>query len=269
MIKACILTFNDEPTIRFALSSLVGYVDDIIVIDGPFNDYSPDLGSTDGTIDIVESFGAKVIQGRYKTQVDKRNAYIKACNNNDWMIVIDSDEFLGNGYALNNIEENDYPVRSIATLSVEYSGNLYPGAFKANGILTSVPKINRLVKKSVYTRYYARHYYILIDDIHCSWTLRNVPKNDAYICHIHILRPYMRKEEKFEWYKERLENPQTYEGRGHYSFWLFDECWRNCIAFPDNEGIDYKCVSLVNNICHAYPGNFDCRGNKTIGPLIL
>lgn len=267
MIKACICTFNDDATLEFTISSLIGYVDEIIAIDGPWKNYSNDLCSTDGTIDILEKYGAQVHLGRYKNQVDKRNAYIKVTNTNDWILVIDADELLWNGYFLTKLDQYDYTKWGVNILSINYPANLYPGANKA-ALLEITPKQNRLFKKHETSHYWKKHFYLFHDGFNNAW-LQYAPLSPLAIIHIHFLRPHIRKQEKLDYYVIR-ENLKE-EGRGHFSFWLFDDCWNNCIAFQKDEkkAIDYQCSSLKDNFCRAHPGNFDLRGNKQIGPLIL
>ena len=82
-ITATIITKNEEKNISSCLRSL-NWVDEIIVYDAY---------STDQTVAICESFGAKVFRNHwpgYKTQ--KNNAIDKA--GNDWILSLDADEQL-------------------------------------------------------------------------------------------------------------------------------------------------------------------------------
>lgn len=250
------------------MASLTGYVDEIIAIDGPWKNYSNDLGSTDGTLDILEKYSCKIIEGRWTNEVEKRNAYIKACNTNDWLLVIDSDELLRNGFFLNRLDEYADKSWNVDVFNVNYPDNLYPGKNKT-GLLEMLPGQHRLFQKQMYSHYWKRHYYLFRDGYNNGWLEfnRSCPIG---IMHIHFLRPQVRKEEKLDYYMYRLHNKT--EGRGHYSYWLFDECWRHCLAFkdqPGNRAIDYDCVCYKHDRCNAHPGNVDLRGNKHIGPLIL
>ncbi|OLS20368.1 MAG: hypothetical protein HeimC3_41070 [Candidatus Heimdallarchaeota archaeon LC_3] len=267
MIKACIITLNDDPTLEWTISSLIGYVDEIIAIDGPWANYSNDLGSTDGTLPILEKYGVNIIEGRWKTEVDKRNAYVNACNTNDWILVIDADEILINGYFLTHLDNYSFPVWSVNLFSIDYPDDLYIGMKKGSFLVSDFTQ-NRLFKKFNKTHYWKKHYYIFQDGFNITW-LHYAPEAEIGIIHIHFLRPYVRKENKLNFYLKAMNLKK--EGRGHFSYWLFDDCWRNCIAFQKdkNKRIDYDCVSYKDNLCRAYPGNTDIRGNKQIGPLIL
>jgi len=268
MIKACICTYNDDATLGLTLASITGYIDEIIAIDGPWKNYSDNMSSTDGTLEILESYNAKILTGRWESQVQKRNAYIKACNNNDWILVIDSDELLWNGYWLNFVEEYSYPIWSVPIYSINYPANLYPGANKA-GLLEYTPKNNRLFKKNINTHYWLKHFYLMYDGWNNSW-LSYAPKCPLGIIHINFLRPDTRKEEKLNYYVKR-ENIKE-EGRGHFGFWLYPNCWEDCHCFQEvgTFNNDMKCSSDFQGMCRAMPGRKDVtRGKKQIGPMIL
>lgn len=85
LLSACMIVKNEEWTIRHCLESLQGLVDEIIVVD---------TGSTDNTIDIVNSFGCKVITFAWDNDFSHaRNAGIKHALG-DWILVVDADEFV-------------------------------------------------------------------------------------------------------------------------------------------------------------------------------
>ena len=265
MITACLCTFNDAATITFTLASLIGHVDQILAIDGPWQNYSNYCCSQDDTIDLLERHGAKVITGRWKTQVDKRNEYIKRVNTNDWIIVIDGDERLWHGWFLNQVEQYDYPFYTVPILSINYPANLYWGANKA-GLLEYTPKQNRLFKKYHGTHYWKKHYYVFHDGYNNTW-LHYAPECPLAIIHLDFLRPHTRKQEKMKYYTKREHIVE--EGRGHYSFWLYPNCWKECYIF-NAKGVNFNCSSDKDSICGAFPGRKDTtRGRKQIGPLFL
>ncbi len=89
---AAVLTFNSEKTLRKTLSSVEDF-SDIIICDG---------GSTDGTLEIAKSYGARVIpqgknycypDGRIKDFAGIRNQTLSAAKE-DWFFFIDSDEYV-------------------------------------------------------------------------------------------------------------------------------------------------------------------------------
>lgn len=93
---ACVIFYNDGPLLEDSLKSLVGKVDQIIAVDGAFSDFPHEKPySTDGSLEIAEKY-ATVIKTKkaWKTQVDKRNAYLKHVPDGECFIVIDADEEL-------------------------------------------------------------------------------------------------------------------------------------------------------------------------------
>jgi glycosyltransferase involved in cell wall biosynthesis/SAM-dependent methyltransferase len=84
-LSVCMIVQNAEKTLEFALQSLNGVYDELIVVDG---------GSTDSTCEIALSYTARIIsspwQGNHSQQ---RNIYLQQVKT-DWVFVIDSDEFI-------------------------------------------------------------------------------------------------------------------------------------------------------------------------------
>lgn len=83
-ISACITTKNNENTIRECLSSLKGFVDEIVVVD---------TNSQDNTIKICEEYGCKIIQKEFTGIPDMKMTAVREASN-DWVFIIDSDEYL-------------------------------------------------------------------------------------------------------------------------------------------------------------------------------
>lgn len=82
-LSACLIVKNEAANLERCLASLTGLVDEIVVVD---------TGSTDGTIEIAEGFGAKI--GRHKWNDDfaaARNASLDLATGN-WALWIDADE---------------------------------------------------------------------------------------------------------------------------------------------------------------------------------
>ena len=83
-ISACYIVKNEEKNLPRSIESLKAAVDEIIVID---------TGSTDKTIDIAESYGAKVIKTTWQDDFSTpRNLAIDNASG-DWIIFLDADEF--------------------------------------------------------------------------------------------------------------------------------------------------------------------------------
>ena len=80
-ISAYILAFNAAEKIKAAVESVL-WADEIVVIDSY---------STDGTAEIAEALGARVVQVPFKGFGDLRNHAIAACQF-DWIFSLDADE---------------------------------------------------------------------------------------------------------------------------------------------------------------------------------
>ncbi|MEZ0323618.1 MAG: glycosyltransferase family 2 protein [Hydrogenothermaceae bacterium] len=81
-ISAIILTKNEELNIERAIKSLKDLADEIIVIDS---------GSTDRTVDIATSLGAKVYFRQLDSFANQRNFGIEK-SSYDWILMMDADE---------------------------------------------------------------------------------------------------------------------------------------------------------------------------------
>jgi glycosyltransferase involved in cell wall biosynthesis len=81
-ISACIITFNDEHIVEWSISS-VRWVDEIVVVD---------TGSTDRTVEIAQSLGARIVHSQpFAGFGAMRNRAIEHCIS-DWVFSIDADE---------------------------------------------------------------------------------------------------------------------------------------------------------------------------------
>lgn len=82
-LTVCLLAKNEENNIGRALTSIQSAADEIIVVD---------TGSTDRTIEIAESFGAKIVHHPWNESfADARNAGLEHATG-DWVLMLDADE---------------------------------------------------------------------------------------------------------------------------------------------------------------------------------
>lgn len=81
-LSVCIITLNEEANLGRTLESVKGIADEIIVVDS---------GSTDSTVAIAQSFGAKVFVEPWKGFALQKNSSLEkaAC---DWILSLDADE---------------------------------------------------------------------------------------------------------------------------------------------------------------------------------
>jgi glycosyltransferase involved in cell wall biosynthesis len=92
MLSVCVLTFNSQRTLERCLSPLSRVADELIVVDS---------GSTDGTLDYLKAQGWPPAYRSYDTHAKQMNFAISLARH-DWVLCIDSDEFLDK-ITINNI----------------------------------------------------------------------------------------------------------------------------------------------------------------------
>ena len=86
-ISACYIVKNEEKNLKLSLDSLKSQVDEIVIVD---------TGSTDNTIEIAKSYGAKVIETEWQDDFSTpRNIAIDNASG-DWIVFIDADEYFSN-----------------------------------------------------------------------------------------------------------------------------------------------------------------------------
>ncbi|RPI73867.1 MAG: glycosyltransferase, partial [Desulfobacteraceae bacterium] len=89
-ISACLIVKNEEKVLATCLQSIRNYVNEIIVVD---------TGSSDRTVEIAESFGARVYHHPWENHFSKHRNQSLAYARGDWLLVIDADEELPHGSA--------------------------------------------------------------------------------------------------------------------------------------------------------------------------
>jgi glycosyltransferase involved in cell wall biosynthesis len=81
-ISSCIITLNEERNLPRCLASVSPLVDEIVIVDS---------GSTDGTREIAEKFGARVVNQDWLGYVGQKNFALEQARY-DWILSIDADE---------------------------------------------------------------------------------------------------------------------------------------------------------------------------------
>ncbi|WP_144659246.1 glycosyltransferase family 2 protein [Paenarthrobacter nicotinovorans] len=100
-----ILTKNEERHIARAVQSAAGFREILVV----------DSGSTDRTVEIAVSHGAKVVQFSWDGQYPKKKEWALDHVTSDWVFYLDADEFFEDGL----VQELSSAVREPAASSVE------------------------------------------------------------------------------------------------------------------------------------------------------
>lgn len=83
-ISATIIALNEERNIARAIRS-VGFCEEVIVVDS---------GSTDRTVEIARSLGAKVVTNEWPGYAAQKN-FAASVARNDWILSLDADEAIG------------------------------------------------------------------------------------------------------------------------------------------------------------------------------
>ncbi|MBE7444559.1 MAG: glycosyltransferase [Planctomycetia bacterium] len=84
-LSACMIVKNEEKFLAQCLQSIRSAVDEIIIVD---------TGSTDRTVDIAQSFGAKVYKHPWKNSFSEARNHSLSYASCDWILQIDADETL-------------------------------------------------------------------------------------------------------------------------------------------------------------------------------
>ena len=96
-LVAIILTFNEEQHLSRCIASLVGIASEIVVVD---------CFSTDSTLDIAKTHGARIVQRNWVNYAIQFNwALTQLPENTDWVLRIDADEVL-TPHLVNEIKEH-------------------------------------------------------------------------------------------------------------------------------------------------------------------
>jgi len=103
-IVACICAFEAEQTLQRTLDSLKELVDRIIIVDGSWKGFADYAASKDRTVEIASSYPKTTVipaEKPYETEMEKRTQYLnpKLVKEDDWLLIIDDDEFLTQGMA--------------------------------------------------------------------------------------------------------------------------------------------------------------------------
>ncbi|MBR1729497.1 MAG: glycosyltransferase [Selenomonadaceae bacterium] len=91
-ITACYITKNEENNLPRSINSLKSQVDEIVIVD---------TGSTDQTIEVAKTFGAKVLNCEWTNDFSKPRNMALDNATGDWILFLDADEFFSKETAKN------------------------------------------------------------------------------------------------------------------------------------------------------------------------
>tara|TARA_R110000751_G_scaffold68236_2_gene138899 strand:+ start:9639 stop:10502 length:864 start_codon:yes stop_codon:yes gene_type:complete len=87
-ITVAIITYNEEVNLPFTLRNIDGFAQDVVILDS---------GSSDNTIDIATSFGARVFHRDFDNFSSQRKHLLNNIQfKTTWILVLDADEILTN-----------------------------------------------------------------------------------------------------------------------------------------------------------------------------
>ncbi|HET6792928.1 MAG TPA: glycosyltransferase [Acidimicrobiales bacterium] len=85
LVSACLIVKDEEENLPACLDALQGFADEVVVYD---------TGSTDTTVELARSLGARVVEGKWEDDFARaRNASLEHCKG-AWILWIDADEVL-------------------------------------------------------------------------------------------------------------------------------------------------------------------------------
>lgn len=82
-ISACMIVKNEEELLPGCLDSIRDWVDEIVIVD---------TGSTDRTVEIAESYGARIYHQPWEGNFSKHRNYSVELATSEWVFIIDADE---------------------------------------------------------------------------------------------------------------------------------------------------------------------------------
>lgn len=164
-ISLCMITKDEEDFLPQCFDSVKALVDEIIVVD---------TGSTDGTVDIAATYGAKIYHHPWEDDYSKHRNQAIAYAGGEWILVMDADEVIaprdidqiramlhsveaeGFTFTLRNYE-NDYNLANLTINPNDYEEGVgYPGfipqdlvrLFKNDPDIYFTGKVHETVTKS-------------------------------------------------------------------------------------------------------------------------
>ena len=85
-VTVIVLTLNEEPNISYCLKNVIGWANEIIILDSY---------SKDSTVEISKSYGANVYVREFDNYAKQRNYAVNELPiANNWILFLDADEWL-------------------------------------------------------------------------------------------------------------------------------------------------------------------------------
>lgn len=124
-ISLAMIVYNEEELLPTTLGNIRPWVDEIVITD---------TGSTDATVAIAKSFGARVVKHTWKKDFSLARNTCLSYVTGDWVLVLDADEFLIGGEELKALVEGAKAAYQLPIYSplesqevlLDYSVRLFP-----------------------------------------------------------------------------------------------------------------------------------------------
>jgi glycosyltransferase involved in cell wall biosynthesis/Tfp pilus assembly protein PilF len=100
LISLCMIVKNEENMLPRCLDSVKDFIDEIVIVD---------TGSTDKTVEIAESYGAKVYHHPWENDFSKHRNQSISYAQGQWVLILDADEVLRDGDGLKLMEMAGHP----------------------------------------------------------------------------------------------------------------------------------------------------------------
>ena len=199
-LSACMIVKNEEEFLPRCLESIRDAVDEIIVVD---------TGSTDRTVEIAESYKAKVYHHPWNDDFSEARNHSLSYATCDWILQIDADE---------ELEQEDIPL-----LRKTIKSGLYNGVFVA--IYNYMPDcLSKLSYKRLYRRGKAHYEDIVHNQIIVEG---NVARAEIRIYHYGYNLSKEKMEAKYERSKKLLEKQIEEDRKNTFAWYNLNRIYRN------------------------------------------
>ncbi|MDP4176898.1 MAG: glycosyltransferase [Bacillota bacterium] len=243
MLTLCMIVKNEEQNLKNCLSKIAAFVDEIIIVD---------TGSTDNTKIIASEFTDKIYDFKWCNDFSKaRNFSIFKASNN-WIVVLDADEFVtdfmrNNVYEFINEPSNNNKVGRIQRINIMRD-------FKENK--KYIERVNRLFNRDYFhyegiiheqlVALNSKTYETDIVDItaqHIGYTNEALNRTNKLIRNINLL---------VEAVKENSESPYYYYQLGK-SYYMLEKYKTSALYFEKalSLQIDYR-LEFVEDLVETY-----------------
>jgi len=120
-LSVVIITLNEEKNIKRCIESVITVADEVIVIDS---------FSSDSTVEIALSLGARVKQSAFDGYINQKNKAINEASNH-YVLLLDADEFLSDELAASILKEKENFAHKAYTMK---RCNIFRGSYIRHGL---------------------------------------------------------------------------------------------------------------------------------------